>query len=29
MAHAHRPAVDLSIPLGVEIGTGVSWGDAH
>ncbi|UAJ10164.1 DNA polymerase I [Polymorphobacter megasporae] len=29
MAHSHTPAVDLSIPLGVEIGTGVSWGDAH
>nr|WP_295661940.1 DNA polymerase I [Polymorphobacter sp.] len=29
MAHSHSPAVDLSIPLGVEVGTGVSWGDAH
>jgi DNA polymerase-1 len=29
MATAHAPAVDLQIPLGVEIGTGVSWGDAH
>ncbi|GGE01013.1 DNA polymerase I [Polymorphobacter glacialis] len=29
MANAHRPLVDLSIPLGVEIGTGPSWGDAH
>ena len=29
MANAHSPAVDLSVPLGVEIGTGISWGDAH
>ena len=29
MAVAHAPAVELSIPLGVEVGTGVSWGDAH
>ncbi len=29
MAEAHRPAVDLHVPLGVEIGTGASWGDAH
>ena len=29
MAGAHRPLVDLSVPLGVEIGTGPSWGDAH
>ncbi|MFZ4687623.1 MAG: DNA polymerase I [Polymorphobacter sp.] len=29
MAGAHRPLVDLSVPLGVEIGSGVSWGDAH
>ncbi|WP_353216956.1 DNA polymerase I [Sandarakinorhabdus sp.] len=29
MAHAHRPLVDLSVPLGVEIGHGASWGDAH
>ncbi len=29
MANSHSPAVELSIPLGVEIGTGVSWGDAH
>jgi DNA polymerase-1 len=29
MAGAHRPLVDLSVPLGVEIGKGVSWGDAH
>jgi DNA polymerase-1 len=29
MANAHLPLVDLSVPLGVEIGSGVSWGDAH
>ena len=29
MANAHRPLIDLSVPLGVEIGTGPSWGDAH
>jgi len=29
MANAHRPLVDLSVPLGVEIGSGPSWGDAH
>ncbi len=29
MANAHRPLVDLSVPLGVEIGSGISWGDAH
>jgi len=29
MAGAHRPLVDLSVPLGVEIGHGASWGDAH
>ncbi len=29
MANAHRPLVHLSIPLGVEIGHGASWGDAH
>ncbi len=29
MATAHAPAVDLQVPLGVEVGTGVSWGDAH
>jgi DNA polymerase-1 len=29
MAHAHRPLVDLSVPPGVEIGHGASWGDAH
>ncbi len=29
MANAHRPLVELSVPLGVEIGTGPSWGDAH
>ena len=29
MAGAAEPAVPLSIPLGVEIGTGPSWGAAH
>jgi DNA polymerase-1 len=29
MANAHRPLVDLSVPLGVDIGHGASWGDAH
>ena len=29
MAMAAEPLVRLSVPLGVEIGTGKSWGDAH
>ncbi len=29
MAQAARPAVQLTVPLGVEIGTGLSWGAAH
>ena len=29
MANAHRPLIELSVPLGVEIGSGISWGDAH
>jgi DNA polymerase-1 len=29
MADAAQPAVTLSVPLGVEIGTGASWGAAH
>lgn len=29
MAGAAEPAVRLSVPLGVEIGTGPSWGEAH
>jgi DNA polymerase-1 len=29
MATAAEPAVKLSVPLGVEIGTGPSWGAAH
>jgi DNA polymerase-1 len=29
MASAAEPAVVLSVPLGVEIGVGVSWGTAH
>ncbi|CAN5399627.1 DNA polymerase I [soil metagenome] len=29
MAGAAEPAVMLSVPLGIEIGTGASWGAAH
>ena len=29
MAQAAAPAVELSVPLGVETGTGKSWGAAH
>jgi len=29
MAGAAEPAVSLSVPLGVEIGTGANWGAAH
>lgn len=29
MATAAEPAVRLSVPLGVELGTGASWGAAH
>ena len=29
MAGAAEPAVTLSVPLGIEIGTGPSWGAAH
>ena len=29
MATAAEPAIKLSVPLGVEIGTGASWGAAH
>ncbi|MBO9576645.1 MAG: DNA polymerase I [Sphingobium sp.] len=29
MAHAAEPLVTLSVPLGVEVGTGASWGAAH
>ena len=29
MTQAPLPAVELSVPLGVEIGTGASWGAAH
>jgi DNA polymerase-1 len=29
MAHAAEPAITLSVPLGVEIGTGPNWGAAH
>ena len=29
MVEAAEPTVALSVPLGVEIGTGQSWDDAH
>ena len=29
MAEAAEPLVKLAVPLGVEIGTGTSWGAAH
>ncbi len=29
MAEAAEPAVSLSIPLGIDIGSGSSWGEAH
>ncbi len=29
MAEAALPAVDLTVPLGIEIGTGLSWDAAH
>ena len=29
MATAAQPAIKLSVPLGIEIGTGTSWGAAH
>ena len=29
MAEAALPSVDLTVPLGVEIGTGPSWDAAH
>jgi DNA polymerase-1 len=29
MAGAAEPAISLSVPLGVEIGTGANWGAAH
>jgi len=29
MATAAEPAVVLSVPLGIEIGVGASWGAAH
>jgi DNA polymerase-1 len=29
MAGAAEPAITLSVPLGVEIGTGANWGAAH
>jgi len=29
MERAAEPAIVLSVPLGVEIGTGPNWGAAH
>jgi DNA polymerase-1 len=29
MENAAGPAVTLSVPLGVDIGTGPNWGAAH
>jgi DNA polymerase-1 len=29
METAAEPAITLTVPLGVEIGTGPSWGAAH
>jgi DNA polymerase-1 len=29
MAGAAEPAVKLSVPLGIDIGTGPNWGSAH
>ncbi len=29
MAEAALPAVALDVPLGIDIGTGASWGAAH
>ena len=29
MAEAALPSVELDVPLGIEIGTGPSWGKAH
>jgi DNA polymerase-1 len=29
MAGACEPLVKLSVPLGIDIGTGKSWGAAH
>jgi DNA polymerase-1 len=29
MERAAEPAVTLSVPLGVDIGTGPNWGAAH
>jgi DNA polymerase-1 len=29
MAEAAAPSVHLTVPLGIEIGTGLSWGAAH
>jgi DNA polymerase-1 len=29
MAEAAEPAIRLTVPLGVDIGTGPNWGEAH
>jgi DNA polymerase-1 len=29
MESAAEPMVKIDVPLGVEIGTGISWGAAH
>lgn len=29
MAEAAGPSIQLDVPLGIEIGTGLNWGDAH
>ena len=29
MAGAAEPAVKLSVPLGIDVGTGPNWGAAH
>ena len=29
MAEAAEPLVTIDVPLGIEIGTGRTWGDAH
>jgi DNA polymerase-1 len=29
MAHAAEPAIELDVPLDVEVGWGAHWGEAH
>jgi DNA polymerase-1 len=29
MERAAEPALNLSVPLGVEVGQGLNWGEAH